>query len=99
VAGLVNLRGEIVCALETRAILGMAPRTAQDTPFLVVLKGFKDPVALVVDSIADIYGVDPARVEPPQESWPAEETALLAGTIDVAAGTMGLLELDRVMQS
>src|SRR6187401_1859783 len=48
VAGLVNLRGEIVCALDARAILGLAARPGAGE-FLVALRGFPDPVGLVVD--------------------------------------------------
>ena len=37
VAGLVNLRGEILCALDVRAILGFPPKASSDTPFIVAL--------------------------------------------------------------
>src|SRR5437763_15756473 len=57
VAGLVNLRGEILCALDARAILGFADEAPADSPFLIALRGFADPIGLVVDSIADIYSV------------------------------------------
>ena len=40
VAGLVNLRGEILCALDVRAILGLPAKTSTESPFLVALRGF-----------------------------------------------------------
>src|SRR3989337_64983 len=46
VAGLVNLRGEILCALDVRAILGLPPQRSTDFPFLVALRGFGDPLGL-----------------------------------------------------
>ena len=98
VAGLVNLRGEILCALDVRAILGLPPQTAPDPPFLVALRGFGDPLGLIVDSIADIYSVTPADVEPPPATWPAERAVCFTGTARVAAGLMGLLDLDRVIK-
>lgn len=97
VAGLVNLRGEIICALDTRAVLGLATPTPADVPFLVVLRGFKDPLGLVVDSITDVYSIDPDQIQPTPAIWPPERTAFLSGTVQVAAGLMGLLDLDRVM--
>lgn len=99
VAGLVNLRGEIICALDTRTILGLAMPTLPEVPFLIVLRGLKDPIGLVVDSICDVYSIDPDQIQPSPATWPPERTAFLTGTVQVAAGVMGLLELDRVVGS
>ena len=95
VAGLVNLRGEILCALDVRAILGLPPQ-ASESPFLVALRGFGDPLGLIVDSIADIYAVSPGDIEAPPATWPAERAACFIGTARVTAGLMGLLDLARV---
>jgi purine-binding chemotaxis protein CheW len=95
VAGLVNLRGEILCALDIRAILGLPPQ-ASPSGFLVALRGFGDPLGLIVDSVADIYSVAAADIEPPPATWPAERAACFIGTARVAAGLMGLLDLERI---
>jgi purine-binding chemotaxis protein CheW len=96
VAGLVNLRGEILCALDVRAILGLPAHAASESPFLVALRGFGDPLGLIVDSIADIYAVSPSDIEAPPATWPAERAACFIGTTRVPAGLMGLLDLARV---
>jgi purine-binding chemotaxis protein CheW len=98
VAGLVNLRGEIICAYDARSILGITEKAPQDSPFLVALRGYADPLGLVVDSIADIYSVAPEDIEPPPVSWPAERVACLVGTVRVPPGLMGLLDLDRIVK-
>ncbi len=95
VAGLVNLRGEIVCALDVRAILGLPPQSAE-RPFIVALRGVGDPLGLIVDSIADIYSVATSEIEAPPATWPAERAACFVGTVRVAAGLMGVLDLERV---
>jgi purine-binding chemotaxis protein CheW len=99
VAGLVNLRGEILCALDVRAILGLPPQSPAETPFIVALRGFGDPLGLVVDSIADIYAVGPGDIEAPPAVWPAERAACFIGTARVAAGLMGLLDLAKVTKA
>lgn len=96
VAGLVNLRGEILCALDVRAILGLPAQASTESPFLVALRGFGDPLGLIVDSIADIYSVSPSDIEAPPSTWPAERAACFIGTARVPAGLMGLLDLARV---
>ena len=98
VAGLMNLRGEIVCALDVRAMLGLSGQETVDSAFLLALRGFEDPLGLVVDSIADVYSVDPAQIEPPPATWPAERAECLAGTARVPEGLMGLLDLDRILK-
>jgi purine-binding chemotaxis protein CheW len=96
VAGLVNLRGEILCALDVRAILGLPAQASTDNSFLVALRGFGDPLGLIVDSIADIYAVSPGEIEAPPATWPAERAACFVGTARVPVGLMGLLDLARV---
>ncbi len=98
VAGLVNLRGEIICALDARAILASAPANPSETPFVVALRGFGDPIGLVVDAISDIYSVFPDEIGPPPVTWPAERAVCCIGTAAVPAGLMGLLDLNRLIK-
>ena len=99
VAGLVNLRGEIVCAIDVRAILGLSAQTLADSAFLVALRDFDDPVGLIVDSIADIYSIDPEEIEPTPTTWSPERRACFVGTIRVPEGMMGLLDVQRVVRT
>jgi purine-binding chemotaxis protein CheW len=98
VAGLVNLRGEIVCALDVRAILGLSPRIPTESAFLVALRDFEDPIGLIVDTIAEIYSIDPGDIEPAPVTWPPERRACFVGTVRVPEGTMGLLDVSQVVK-
>ena len=99
VAGLVNLRGEIICALDVRAILGLTAAPPANSPFLLALRGFADPLGLVVDSIADIYSISSGDIEPPPATWSAERAACFVGTARVPEGLMGLLDLGRIVKT
>lgn len=96
VAGLVNLRGEITCALDTHAILGLS-QSADRARFLIALRDFDFPVGLVVDSIADVFSIDPEGIHGPPDTWRPERAAFVTGVCDVSLGTMGLIDLDRVV--
>ena len=96
VAGLVNVRGEILCALNMRAILGLPQEPHTGPTFLVALRGFGYPIGLVVDSIADIFSFTPEEMLPPPAEWPSERAACFVGAAQVPAGLMGLLDLDRI---
>jgi purine-binding chemotaxis protein CheW len=96
VAGLVNLRGEIFCALNAHAILGVAASAPGASSFFVALRGFSDPIGLVVDGIADIYAINPEEIEAPPAAWSAERAAFVIGTARVREGLMGLLDLGEI---
>jgi purine-binding chemotaxis protein CheW len=98
VAGLMNVRGEIVCALDTRAILSLPAAPATAGGYLIALRGFPDPLGLVVDGITDVYAIDPAVVAPPLDTWPSARARLSIGTTEVADGVMTLLDLRRMVE-
>ncbi len=99
VAGLMNLRGEIVCALDTRVILSIPAAPSSGAGYLIALRGFPDPLGLVVDSITDVYAIDPAVIEPLPDTWPASRAALSLGTTRVPEGVMTLLDLQRMIEA
>jgi purine-binding chemotaxis protein CheW len=57
VCGLINLRGQIVPALEARQRLHLPPRAADAPSMNVVLRTPRGSVAVVVDSIGDVLEV------------------------------------------
>lgn len=98
VAGLANLHGEIVCALDARAILGLPPAETRDAGYLIALRDFEYPVGLLVDAIADIFPIDPATIDAPPAGWPAARAACFIGMSSVRLGQIGLLDIDRVVK-
>jgi purine-binding chemotaxis protein CheW len=99
VAGLMNLRGQIVCALDTRAILSIAGGPSSGAGYLIALRGFPDPLGLVVDAITDVYAIDPALIDAGPESSPASLGALSLGTTIVPEGVMTLLDVRRMIEA
>jgi purine-binding chemotaxis protein CheW len=66
-AGVANLRGEIVDVLDLRELLGVAPST--DAPArLVVLGTDRVELALVADAVLEVAEVDPHSLAPAPES-------------------------------
>ena len=64
VRGLINLRGQIVTALDLRERLGL-PRRDDVVPLNVVLRRDGAVVSLLVDEIGDVVEIDEDRLEPP----------------------------------
>ena len=65
VAGLMNLRGQIVTALDMRARFGLPPREGRERPLNLVVKmrGGADVVSLIVDDVGDVIEIDEDRLE------------------------------------
>jgi purine-binding chemotaxis protein CheW len=75
VAGLINLRGQIVAAIELRQCLELERRQSSDAPMNVVVYTSEGAVSLLVDEVGDVVEVLPSSFEPaPQTiSYPASE--------------------------
>src|SRR5215813_12669100 len=57
IRGLINLRGQIVLALDLRCRLGMKGRTDSELPMNVVVRTDEGAVSLLVDEIGDVLEV------------------------------------------
>lgn len=79
IAGLINLRGEIVTVLELRNRLGFPPRPAGMEAMSVVIRTAEGAVNLLVDQIGDVIEVTPALFEPPPETVDAPLASVLDG--------------------
>jgi purine-binding chemotaxis protein CheW len=67
VAGMMNLRGQIVCAIDLRRRLQLPDRAADQTPMSVVVRTNQGTVSLLVDEIGDVIEVtDEARERAPE---------------------------------
>ncbi len=79
IAGLINLRGEIVTTLELRNRLGFRPRPAGMEAMSVVIRTEEGAVNLLVDQIGDVIEVTPALFEPPPETVDPQLGSVLDG--------------------
>jgi purine-binding chemotaxis protein CheW len=64
VEGLINLRGQIVPAIDLRRVLKLAPPPPEQERFSVVARSQDGPVSLQVDEIGDVVDLDAAGFEP-----------------------------------
>lgn len=79
VAGVMNLRGRIVTAIELRECLDLPPRGAGAKPMCVVVEQDGQPYALIVDSVGDVVSVAPERYEPNPSTMSARWSAVSGG--------------------
>lgn len=63
VAGVMNLRGRIVTAIDVRRCLGLAERPPGGASMAIVVEAAGQPYALVVDAVGDVVRVPPDRFD------------------------------------
>ena len=97
VHGLMNLRGQIVSALNLRDRLGLSAKEI-DRPMNVVVRSAEGPVSLLVDEIGDVVEVDAERFEPPPETLLGDTRELIRGAFKLDGGLLLILDTERVLQ-
>src|SRR5487761_2178192 len=68
VRGLINLRGQIITAIDLRRRLGMVDLPKGELPLNVVVRTEDGAISLLVDEIGDVLEVPDDTVEPPPET-------------------------------
>lgn len=77
--GLINLRGQIVPAIDLRRRLGLPAREGELLPMNVVVCTDEGAVSLLVDEIGDVVEVAPERYERPPETLSPAARGLVTG--------------------
>lgn len=96
VRGLINLRGQIVTAIEMRARLGLEPRSADTLPMNVVTTTADGVVSLLVDEIGDVLEVEERTFERAPETMGAAFRDLVPGVFKLDGRLLLLLDAERV---
>lgn len=94
VRGLINLRGQIVTAIDLRLRLGLPARDADALPLNVVARHGDGVVSLLVDEIGDVVDVDEGSFEGPPETLSAKSRALIEGVYKLEPQLLLLLNTE-----
>lgn len=97
VAGLINLRGQIVTALDLRHRLRLPARPVEQLPMNVVLRDRDNAVSLLVDRIGDVMEVDGDLHEPVPSTVSEDMKALFAGAYKLPNQLLLVLDDERLL--
>ena len=98
VRGLMNLRGQIVTALDMRRRLERPDRSSEDEPMNVVICTDDGLVSLIVDEIGDVVEVDERTYERPPETLRGAARELIQGAYTVDGRLLLMLNSERAVQ-
>lgn len=97
VRGLINIRGQIVTALDLRQRLGLPEPPVDQPPMNLVVRAGDEMVSLLVDEIGDIVKVEPAEFEPPPDFLEGEVRHLIQGVCKLENRCLLILDSDRAV--
>jgi len=95
VEGLINLRGQIVTAIDMRRRLKLPPRPAGELPMNIVVRTSESAVSLLVDEIGDVLHMDECDYEQPPENLDAAARDLICGVYKLKDRLLFVLDEER----
>ena len=97
IEGLINLRGQIVTAIDMRRRLRLPPRTGDQMPMNMVVRTDDGAVSLLVDEIGDVLDVDEATYERPPENLDSAARELIRGVYKLKDRLLLVLDAERTV--
>jgi len=98
IEGLINLRGQIVTAVDMRRRLKLRARDSGRTPMNTVVRSKEGAaVSLLVDEIGDVVEVDPETFEPVPDNVDSAARDLLQGVYKLKDRLLLVLDTEKTI--
>lgn len=97
VHGLINLRGQIVTAIDLRCRLGLPTRPADARPMNVIVRSRGEVISLLVDDIGDVIDTSGLPREPAPTNLPSRIQDVVTGVMPMPDAILLVLDADRAV--
>lgn len=98
VEGLINLRGQIVTALDLRRRLELPERPTGERPMNVVVRTDDGALSLLVDEIGDVLEVEESAFERPPETLTGAVRELILGAYKLKDRLLLTIDTEKVIK-
>ncbi|HVI08479.1 MAG TPA: chemotaxis protein CheW [Candidatus Binatia bacterium] len=98
VSGLINLRGQIVTAVDLRRRLELGPAPPGTRPMNVVVRSGDGAMSLVVDQIGDVVEVDEDTFEAPPETLRGLVRSMILGVHKLDKQLLHVLDVEKACE-
>jgi purine-binding chemotaxis protein CheW len=99
IGGLINLRGQIVTAVDLRRRLDLHERSAEEFPMNVVVQTDDGAMSLLVDDIGDVVEVDSESFESALDTLTGVARELIRGVYKLDKQLLLLLDTEKAVSS
>ncbi len=97
IRGLINLRGQLVTAVDLRLLLELGEFSPGDEPMNIIIRDEDSAVSLQVDEIGDVLEVNDADFERPPETLKGAARKLIKGAYKLEGHLLLELDADRTV--
>ena len=97
VRGLINLRGQIVTAIDTRRRLDLPPRPKDQLPMNVIIRADDGAMSLLVDEIGDVLEISEETFEEVPDTVQGLSRELLRGVYKLEGRLMLVLNTEKAI--
>jgi purine-binding chemotaxis protein CheW len=97
VGGLLNLRGQIVTAIDLRRRLGLSDREKDNLPLNAIVQTGGEIVSLLVDEAGDVLEVSADDFELPPDTFTSNIRTLIRGAYKRIDGLLLFLDVEKVV--
>ena len=98
VAGVLNLRGRIVTAVDLRIHLGFEEREAEAETMSIVVEHNGDPFSLLIDSVGEVLALPDEQFEKTPVTLDERLRAVSSGIYRLEEGLMVVLDVARLLE-
>lgn len=97
VGGLINLRGQIVMAIDLKDKMNLPKSSANTVQMNIVLRNEDSLISLLVDSVGDVISVAPEQIESEQHHLPQEIGKLISGICKTESALLMVLNPEQLI--
>lgn len=97
IAGFLNLRGQIVTAIDLRAKLGLPPRDAGESEMNIVVRDGDELFSLIVDAVGDVVEASADTLDPTPRTLDPIWRSACDGVIRMSMGLLVIMNVDEVL--
>ena len=98
ILGLINLRGQIITAIDLRRRLGLSELAVSRQSINIVVRGGEDTASLLVDTLGEVVEVGQETLETPPDTIDAASRSLIRGVHKLKDGLMHIVNTEEAMR-
>jgi purine-binding chemotaxis protein CheW len=97
VMGIINLRGNVVTVIDTRARFGLAPGDATDHSRIVIIEAERQVIGILVDSVAEVVYLKQSEVDTAPNVGTEESARFIQGVSNREGQLLILVDLNKML--
>ena len=97
VMGIINLRGNVVTVIDTRARLGLDAKELDDSSRVVIIEAGKNVVGILVDSVAEVIELRMSEVDSAPNVGGDESSKYIQGVASVEGELLIMVDLNKLL--